>query len=141
MNTLIKKAIFVMAIMISASMALGQQTKLEPEFDYVNISFQNMGDLTNLPGTVTVKWQHNATLWDPIRWNIRSFPYAGSGEYSDYPNWNPRNYLDIIVIVSLGSPYTSVSATKHWDGVSLNFVFTAIDFASGPGPGPGTSTE
>ena len=128
----LKSVILIALVCLSmGAFAQSNSTKVEPEYDYVNITFTNMQELAYVQGNILVKWFHTPNLNNPTGWlNTRNFPYQGEGRftYSDYPNWNPRDYSVIKIFVTLTGGYWAI---KNWDGVSLNFVFTRADFCNG----------
>ena len=141
MKSKVFKSVILIALVCLSMGAFAQANDArvpEPEYDYVNITFGNMGNLST-NGTISVKWLHND---NPSYWRYCTFPYnyqncQGTHQYNDFSEWVTRNYLDVVVTVSLGTLSTAVSATKHWDG-TLNFIFTASDFVHSQGPGAST---
>ena len=133
MNKIVTTAIFTVAMMMSVNFVSGQNQDTynnsgsQPEFDDMYVTFVNMGNLP--PGTVTITWYHNINLYHPNPWlNSKSFVYPGEEGtyyYSDYPNWNPRNWTGFKVTVLLGGKYI---ATKSWDGDNSYVTFTQDDF-------------
>jgi ABC-type transport system involved in multi-copper enzyme maturation permease subunit len=137
-----KKSFFIIivALIMSATVAFGQSNdnlNSLPEYDYVYITFTNMG---NLPatGNIHVQWEHpyDSYAWGvpAPRWSVADFQYTdavnntGSNKY-DSQNFWLHDWIKIIVTVSF-SDGTTVIKMKMCPNCD-HFYFDGNDFVIG----------
>jgi hypothetical protein len=134
MNNIIKSAIFVMALALSANVTFGQEEDryvMDWNYDEVTIIVGNMGNLPTNNPSITAKWLHNAHLGHPEPYWTSCPLYLPNflpGEYPLRGNPAPNNWLEGSVTVILGGG--RYIATKYWQAPYMEVTFTASDFHS-----------